>query len=220
MGLHWTFAALTSLAMSLPASSGVDEAEPSDSAPQPITIESTSPAWTRRIEWGLDRFRDAGLQLPAMAITVHDDDAPCDGNSGRYLPNDPVEVHLCISGPVDSRVARLTTVHELAHAWAEAQMTADERSAFLHLRGLDTWNDQRIPRHQRGFEHVAEVVSWGLMDEMIPIIRIYDAEPADLAIAFDVLVGRPPLWSPALGRAPARWARSYQRTPAPRRPVN
>jgi hypothetical protein len=34
------------------------------------------------------------------------------------------------------------------------------------------------------------------MDEMIPIIRIYDADPADLSIAFDLLVDRAPLWSP------------------------
>ena len=106
-----------------------------------------------------------------------------------------MEVHLCAPGPVDSRPARLTTLHELAHAWAESQLTTDERAAFLELRGLDVWDDAGIPRHERGMEHAAEVVSWGLMDEPIPIIRIYDAEPADLSIAFDVLVGRPPLWS-------------------------
>lgn len=161
--------------------------------PHRTTIDATSPEWTRRVEWGLDRFRDAGLPLPAMAITVHDDDAPCDGNSGLYLPNDPVEVHLCTPGPVDSRPARLTTLHELAHAWAESQLSTAERAAFLELRGLDVWYDRRLPRHERGAEHAAEVVSWGLMDEMIPIIRIYNAEPAQLSEAFDLLVDRPPL---------------------------
>jgi hypothetical protein len=201
--LDWTFAALTTLSLSMPAGPAVDDVARNESAPQRITIESTSPEWTRRIEWGLDRFRDAGLPLPAMSITVHDDGAPCDGNSGRYLPNDPVEVHLCTRGTADSRVAKLTTVHELAHAWAESQLSADERAAFLELRGLDVWNDQRCPRHERGAEHAAEVVSWGLMDEMIPIVRIYNAEPADLAIAFDLLVGRPPQWSRGLDRAGA-----------------
>jgi hypothetical protein len=195
MRLISTFAALTLLSVSMPAGSGVDDGAGNDSARQAITIVSTSPEWTRRVEWGLERFRDAGLALPAMAITVHDDDAPCDGNSGLYLPNDPVEVHLCVPGPVDSRPARLTTLHELAHAWAESQLSAAERAAFLELRGLDVWYDQRVPRHQRGMEHAAEVVSWGLMDEMIPIIRIYDAEPAQLSEAFDLLVDRPPLWT-------------------------
>ncbi len=195
MRLLSTFAALTFLSASMPAGSGVDDVARIDGVSQRITIDSTSPEWTRRVEWGLDRFRVAGLELPAMAITVHGDDAPCDGNSGLYLPNDPVEVHLCTPGPVDSRPARLTTLHELAHVWAESQLSPADRAAFLELRGLDVWYDHRIPRHERGMEHAAEVVSWGLMDEMVPIIRIYDAAPADLRIAFDLLVGEPPLWS-------------------------
>ncbi len=194
MRLFPTFAALTLLSVSMPAAAGVDDVAHADRLPPGITIESPSPAWTRRVEWGLDRFRDAGLTLPAMAIIVHDDDGPCDGNSGLYLPNDPVEVHLCTPGPDDSRPARLTTLHELAHAWAESQLSTEERAAFLELRGLDVWYDSRIPRHERGMEHAAEVVSWGLMDEMIPIIRIYDAEPTQLSAAFDLLVGRSPLW--------------------------
>jgi hypothetical protein len=195
MRLLSTFAALTLLSVSMPAGSGVDHAARNDPAPHRITIVSTSPAWTRRVEWGLDRFRDADLPLPAMVITVHDDDAPCEGNSGLYVPNDPVEVHLCTPGPVDSRPARLTTLHELAHAWAESELSTAQRAAFLELRGLDVWYDDRVPRHERGAEHAAEVVSWGLMDEMIPIIRIYDAEPAQLSEAFDLLVHRPPLWT-------------------------
>ena len=70
--------------------------------------------------------------------------------------------------------------------------------AFLRLRGLDVWTDQRFPPHEWGAEHAAEVVSWGLMDEPIPIIRIYDAEPPELSIAFDLLVDRPPLWADGL----------------------
>jgi hypothetical protein len=195
MRLLSAFAALVVLSLPLPAGSGVDNVARGDWVPHRITIDATSPEWTRRVEWGLERFRDTGLLLPAMAITVHDNDAPCDGNSGLYLPNDPVEVHLCTLGPVDSRTARVTTLHELAHAWAEFQLSTDERAAFLELRGLDVWYDRRVPPHERGNEHAAEVVSWGLMDEMIPIIRIYDAEPADLSIAFDLLVARAPLWS-------------------------
>ena len=33
------------------------------------------------------------------------------------------------------------------------------------------------------------------MDEMVPIVRIYDAEPPELAVAFDLLVGQSPLWT-------------------------
>ncbi len=43
------------------------------------------------------------------------------------------------------------------------------------------------------------MVSWGLMDEPIPIIRIYHAEPGELAVAFESLVHRSPLWAPPQG---------------------
>ena len=196
MGPHVTFAALALLSASMLAGSGQD-LPGNDAAPQRVTIDSSSPEWARRIEWGLDRFADAGLSLPAMAISVHDDDAACDGYSGLYLPNEPAEVHLCTPGPVDSRRVKLTTLHELAHAWAESQLGAAERAAFLELRGLDMWYHPRLPPHERGAEHAAEVVSWGLMDEMIPIIRIYDADPAELSEAFMMLVDRLPLWTDA-----------------------
>jgi hypothetical protein len=185
--------AVSCLSLTLPA--GPRDLPRGDAAPAPISIESTSPGWTRRVEWGLGRFRAAGLTLPPMTISVHDDMAPCDGSSGLFRPHDPIEVHLCSPSAVESRAARLITLHELAHAWAETQLTAEDRAVFLRLRGLEAWTDRRLPRHEWGAEHVAEVVSWGLMDEPIRIIRIYDAQPAQLSVAFDLLVGGPPLWN-------------------------
>ena len=195
MRLISTIATLTLLSV-MPAGNGVDTAR-EDRVPHRITIDSASPQWTRRIEWGLDRFRIAGLALPSMSISVHDNDAPCEGNSGLYRTSDPVEVHLCSPSPADSTTAKLITLHELAHAWAETQLTTDRRAAFLQLRALDTWVDQRVPPHEWGAEHAAEVVSWGLMDELVQIIRIYNAEPAELTVAFESLTGRSPFWEAA-----------------------
>jgi len=152
MRLLRTLATVTTLSFSMPADPGVGHLAPAGAATPGITIRSISTAWTQRIEWGLDRFRLAGLSLPPMVITVHDDDASCDGNSGLYLPNDPVEVHLCTGGSADSRPARLTTLHELAHAWAESQLNTAQRQAFLDLRRLDVWYDPLVPRHERGSE--------------------------------------------------------------------
>jgi hypothetical protein len=181
--------------VSLQPGSDLDGGVRSGPVAAPTTIDPASPEWERQVEWGLDRFRRAGLSLPAIAVGIHDDDAPCNGNAGLYRPLDPVEVHLCSSSPTGSRAARLITLHELAHAWAETRMTGDDRAALLRLRRLDAWTDPRLPRHDWGAEHAAEIVSWGLMDEPVPIIRIRDAEPAALSIAFELLVGRPPLWA-------------------------
>src|ERR671911_677805 len=105
-------------------------------AARPVTsvvITSTSPAWARRVQWGLGRFRAAGLVLPPLVITIHDGDdkTPCQGHDGFFRPAEPAEIHLCVEGSpilVDSSAARWLTLHELAHAWAETQLTADERT--------------------------------------------------------------------------------------------
>ena len=193
MRLISTIATLTALWV-MPAGSGMDDGAHSERAPNRITINSASPQWARRIEWGLDRFRIAGLALPPLSISVHDNDGPCEGNSGLYRTNEPGEVHLCSASRADSTTAKLITLHELAHAWAETQLTNDQQAAFLQLRALDTWVDQRVPTHRWGAEHAAEVVSWGLMDEAVPIVRIYNAEPAELTVAFESLTGQAPIW--------------------------
>lgn len=160
-----------------------------------ITIESDSAPWTEQVEWALARFSRAGLTLPSVSISVHDHKEPCGGNGGLYRPMDVPEVHLCSSSDPDSRAARLITLHELAHAWCETQLGEAERAAFLRERGLTAWTDERLPRHEWGAEHAAEVVSWGLMDERIRIVRIEDAEPARLLPAFTLLADQPPLWA-------------------------
>ena len=169
-----------------------------------ITIEATSEAWSERVEWGIERFRHAGLALPGLEITVHDDGTTaCEGNTGLFHPAATPEVHLCATAAPSSRIARLITLHELAHAWAETQLGDEDRAALLRLRRLDSWVDQGQPPHEWGAEHAAEIVSWGLMDEAVPIIRIYDNEPRDLQAAFHLLVGRAPLFTPSAGRSPS-----------------
>ena len=201
MRLISTIATLTLLTLLsvMPAGSGVHDVARHERAPDRVTIDSASLLWTRRIEWGLERFRIAGLELPPMSISVHDNDEPCEGNSGLYRATEPGEVHLCSPSPPDSTPAKLITLHELAHAWAETQLTDDQQAEFLQLRALDTWVDQRVPPHQWGAEHAAEVVSWGLMDERIPIVRIYNAEPAELTLAFESLTGQAPIWEAGRG---------------------
>ena len=72
--------------------------------------------------WAVGRFSEAGLDLPEVTITFHDDDAPCRGNTGLYRPGPPAEVHLCISDGRPETVKKLITLHELGHAWAEAHV--------------------------------------------------------------------------------------------------
>ena len=168
------------------------------------SIEALLPSWRQRVEWALDRFAAAGLPLPPMDVTVHRHTRPCDGNSGLYRHGPPVEVHICSMGDADTRAARLITLHELAHAWAETYLEPSQRERFLDLRGLQMWVDATRPTHEWGAEHAAEVVSWGLMDAEVELIRIHDADSSALSTAFELLVKRDPLWEgvPRVGLEP------------------
>jgi hypothetical protein len=157
------------------------------------SIDALLPSWRERVEWGLDRFAAAGLPLPPMEVTVHRHTRPCDGNSGLFQPGPPVEVHVCSVGDADTNAARLIVLHELAHAWAETYLEPAQREQFLELRGLESWIDPARPSHEWGAEHAAEVVSWGLMETQVELIRIPNVEPSALREAFQLLVGREPL---------------------------
>ena len=146
------------------------------------------------MEWAIDRMQTVGLEVPvALTVEVHADTAACNGESGLYRPGP--EVHLCSSSGPDSTPGKLITLHELAHAWAETTLGEDQRADLLRVRGLEAWTDPAIPRWEWGAEHAAEIISWGLMDAEVQIVRINDADPAQLLPAFELLAGRPPLWT-------------------------
>ena len=172
---------------------GASETTP-PSAPD-ISIHALLPSWRQRVQWAVDRFAMAGLPLPSLDITVHRHTTPCEGNSGLYRHGPPAEVHVCSTGDADTRAARMISLHELAHAWAEAFLTAAQREQFLELRGLDSWIDPDRGADEWGAEHAAEVVSWGLTDAPVEIIRIADTDRAALEAAFELLVGRSPMWA-------------------------
>ena len=167
-----------------------------------LVIDVEDPGWTATIEWAVDRYESVGLDLPAATVTLHDNPAPCRGASGLYVRGDVPEIRVSADTEPDSQIARLIVLHELGHLWAEGTLTGAEKQALLDLRGLEVWADSDYPTHEWGAEHAAEILSWGLMDESVRIIRIYDTTPDLLTEAWLLLVGRPAL-TPAAVIAPA-----------------
>lgn len=100
------------------------------------------------------RFDAQGLVLPEVVFIFHDDLLPCDGHKGRYHPSTRT-LEMCSMDPI-------TMLHELAHAWANEGLSEGARHDFLRSRGLDSWNDHDVPWDERGTEHVAETIAWGL----------------------------------------------------------
>jgi hypothetical protein len=149
------------------------------------------------VEFARSQFAQVGIELPEVRIDFPDDDAVCFGHGGIYLPSKH-EVRIC-------RPSKATMIHELAHSWAETTLTDAQRTAFLELRGLDTWTGGST-WDERGAEHAAEIITWGVMDENISIpwlatnpdgtftrtwrlFKIPQSDHDQLAGAFELLTG-------------------------------
>lgn len=137
------------------ASSEVSEAIPialDDTAAPTLKVDQQ-----RLVESALGRFAAQGLELPDVSFKFHGDLIRCDGHKGMYYKTTRT-LEMC---SMDEH----TMLHELAHAWANENLTAIQMEGFVTLRGLDSWNDHDDAWERRGTEHVAETVAWALLDE-------------------------------------------------------
>jgi hypothetical protein len=135
-----------------------------------------------------DRFREAGLGEPTVRIRFHEERALCDDRTGRSLNG---TVDLC--GLHTSELSRRTVLHEMAHAWLDAHVSAGLEERFLRLRQLEEWNDHDVDWEARGSEHAAEIVEWALAGQGLgtDLPSIPDNEPRQLAQAYQLLTGQP-----------------------------
>ena len=153
-----------------------------------VAIEGGSQAQHAMTVEAAGRFREAGLGEPTVRIRFHDDREACDGRTGRAL-NDTVD--LC--GIHTNELSRRTVLHEMAHAWIDAHVSAGLEERFLRLRQLETWNDHDAEWEQRGSEHAAEIVEWALAGQGTgtELPSIPDNDPRELAETYQLLTGRP-----------------------------
>ena len=145
-------------------------------------------------EWALERFDRAGLVLPPLVISFHDDGPGCGGNFGLYRSGAPAQVDICgFNWDRFVLTAKKTMLHELAHAWIGQSLTETARIGFLDHRGLSTWGDDEFPWEEQGSEQAAEIIAWALMDDDLDLTRFNDANPAALSDAYRHLTGSLPM---------------------------
>jgi hypothetical protein len=125
-----------------------------------ITIEGGTTAQRAIAEWAVGRFDIGGLNLPSLEIRLHPDQDGCRGRLGYWEEG---VANLCATHT--NHIAVRTMIHELAHAWLDANVSQSDRNGFLALRGLRTWNGQDVAWDERGYEQAAEIVAWGLHDQ-------------------------------------------------------
>ena len=144
--------------------------------------------------WAIDRFDQAGLELPPLSVSFHDDRTGCEGYVGYFRPGTPARIDICgFNWDRFLVTPKKTILHELAHAWSHQTLDSEMRNRFLDTRGLDTWQDKSVAWEEQGIEHAAEVIAWGLMDQDLLLTSIGETHSVQLAEAFELLTGREPL---------------------------
>ena len=135
------------------------------------------------IMWALDRYAEAGLELPPLAIEVHDSPRGCEGNRGIYLRDAVVDIiHLCdTSAPI--------VLHELAHAWTAHHTSDDVRDAFMEHEGVTQWAGAAVPYDERGTERASRTMSLCLAER--PLSADDALRYASYLDGYEILTGRP-----------------------------
>lgn len=164
--------------------------DPADAAGR---VFNASPAERELVAWARGRFDRAGLAFPTVDVVFHPRREDCGGLAGYAASagDRPTEIHLCTEREPGNLVSRRVLLHELAHAWAAATLDSQTREAFVALRRLPSWDAPDTPWERRGTEQAAEILTWALLEEEIPVVAIPDAAPGRLATGYQMLTGHP-----------------------------
>jgi hypothetical protein len=121
------------------------------------------------LDFALSRFEGQGLVLPQIEVEFVADILECHGHKGLYWLRTRT-LRMC-------SMDKKTMLHELAHAWANFNLTDAQQERFAELRSLEAWNDWEYDWEERATEHAAEIIAWALMDRPIHIRHV--TETAD-----------------------------------------
>jgi hypothetical protein len=128
-------------------------------------------------------FVTADLELPGIEIWFHPDREPCNEHHGLFRATSELwQIQFC-SSDLDS-----VYEHELAHAWVAANVGENQRSAFMHLRGLEHWSGRDIPWNERGTEWAAVVIQQGLSG--LPLPPVLSDEAESRLESYELLTGK------------------------------
>lgn len=145
-----------------------------------------------RAAWAFAQFEAAGLTPVNFEVTFAHDPEPCRGHDGIHRFGDP---HIVVICNPNEKLRSRTLVHELAHVWVAQNLDGPTRAQFLARRNLTTWHDPDVPWSERGTEHAAEIIAWGVSDLpcwAVPHTINGSHDIDTLAAQFEVLTGQAP----------------------------
>jgi hypothetical protein len=165
-------------------------------AARPLEIHGATAVDARAVDWALGRYREAGLtHMPPLVVYLHRDHDACNSGIGLYNSG---RIELCTKASSEP-YQRKFALHEMAHAWAEANVDARTLERFLDVRGIASWNDRADPWKERGIEQSAEIIAWGLGEGEIAPLLPTSVDAETLSSLYELLTGRVPISPAAAG---------------------
>jgi len=111
------------------------------------------------------------LPLANVDIGVYDNQSACgDGRRGLHqLAEHGARSLVLVCALHDSPrhqegSRRHVLLHELAHVWAEQNLSQAQKQDFLLVRGLTVWSGSEAGWGELGAEHAAEILAWGVSE--------------------------------------------------------
>jgi hypothetical protein len=183
-----------------------------------VDLVNAEPIHEEFSRWLFDRYVEAGIGLPEVRAIWFPPAPECDELGGLAIETDERyegrhTVVLCFTA---DRVLSDTSasgwaenaaaygLHELAHLWMVDQLTDDARESFNERAGLRSWRSSATIWRERGVEHAAFTIPWGIAgaaDARYPILPRPECD--ELAARYELLTGRAPItacgeggWSP------------------------
>ena len=159
-------------------------------AREPLVIHGADTAQERAIDWSIRRYREAGLAgLPDLEVYLHRSHDACNGGIGLYHEG---RIDLCTQDSSEP-YRRKFALHELAHAWTEANVDTAVLERFMDVRGIAAWNDRSLDWKERGTEQAAEIITWGLGEGQISPLLPEDTDAPTLVRLYELLTGLEPI---------------------------
>lgn len=162
-------------------SRAADTGEPGTILMSSVTVRGGTDEQRQLAHWAVSRFRAADLVLPTVELRFHTDPSACGDHFGFYRAG---IVNMC--GINVNLMARRNLLHEISHAWVEANLTEEQRERFLRFCGITSWNSPSVDWRERGSEQAAEILAWYL-GERILTPTVPGNEPGQLADAVTIL---------------------------------
>ena len=157
--------------------------QPAKPQAQPQAIGPAVPIATLRpdqqalVDWAMERFAQAGLELPELTVQFDPTRELCRHHEGRYQRTPAGESVVTICVPDAETFAaqldiRRTLLHEFAHAWDYANLSDEDHEELGEILGVDAWAAHDAAWEDLGAERFAETFVFALLDQPRRVLKV------------------------------------------------